>query len=127
MIVAGFGFRTQATIESLRDALAMAAGGHKVSTLATLSEKAAAPAFKDLADTLALPVQAVDASDLSQVETLTQSPVSQMAKQTGSVAEATALVAAGPGAGLLCARVISTDRMASCALAQSADLGDKTK
>ena len=39
--------------------------------------------------------------------------------RAGSVAEAAALAAAGPGARLLAPRMISADRMASCALAMS--------
>jgi cobalt-precorrin 5A hydrolase len=40
------------------------------------------------------------------------------ARGVGSVAEAVALAAAGPGARIVVARVISSDRMATCAIAQ---------
>ena len=64
MIVAGFGFRTSASADSLRDALARAAGEQKVSALATLSDKARSNAFQDFALDLGLPVHALDAEAL---------------------------------------------------------------
>lgn len=117
MIVAGFGFRSGATADSLRDALAQT-GAHLPDALATLDDKATMPAFTALADRLNRPVIPVADTALTHTETLTQSPASQAARNTGSVAEATALIAAGPGARLLAPRVISTDRLATCALAK---------
>ncbi|PZR00911.1 MAG: precorrin methylase [Cereibacter sphaeroides] len=117
MIVAGFGFRREATVASLRDALGRT-GAKDVTLLATASDKAVAPAFVALAQELALPVIPLD--DLS-ITTLTNSAASRAARGTGSVAEAAALVAAGPGASLLGMRVVSADRMATCALATRND------
>lgn len=116
MIVAGFGFTSRATTDSLRDALALASGGRAVDLLATARDKA--PALAPLAQDMGLTVARIDQSDLSAQNTLTQSPRAQAERGTGSVAEASALAAAGPGARLLGPRVISTDRMASCALAE---------
>lgn len=113
MIVAGFGFSTRATLESLRGALA--ATGGRPQALATLADKA--PALAPLAEALDLPLIAV-AGPLS--DTKTQSATSLSARGTGSVAEATALAAAGPGAYLLAPRAVSPDRLATCALAQGA-------
>jgi cobalt-precorrin 5A hydrolase len=48
---------------------------------------------------------------------LTQSHHSQRVKNTGSVAEALAVTGAGEGAHLLGRRVVSEDRMATCAVA----------
>jgi len=115
VIVAGFGFSTQATLASLRSALA--ATGGRAEALATLADKA--PALAPLGAELGLPVIAVIGP---LPETLTQSDHSRAARGTGSVAEACALDAAGPGAYLLGPRVVSDDRLATCALAQ----GDKT-
>ena len=67
---------------------------------------------------LGLPVHAVDAATLSRQETRTQSKPSRAARGTGSVAEAAALAAAGPGARLLAPRVVSQDGLATCALAK---------
>ncbi|MCC0081534.1 MAG: cobalamin biosynthesis protein [Rhodobacter sp.] len=111
MIVAGFGFSSRATPESL--AAALAATGASPAALATLADKAAALA--PLADVLGLPVIPVDGP---LPETETQSPRSLAARGTGSVAEACALKAAGPGAILLTPRVTSADRLATCAIAK---------
>ncbi|MGR3493836.1 cobalamin biosynthesis protein [Citreimonas sp.] len=115
MIVAGFGFRAAATADSLRDALART--GKDADALATAADKADAPAFTNFARTLGLPVHAVAPDTLRAQDTLTASAASRAARDTGSVAEAAALAAAGPGARLLAPRAISGDRMATCALA----------
>ncbi len=117
MIVAGFGFRSGATIESLRAALALAQSGlPDVTHLATVDDKA--PALRPLAEALRLPLLAVEAERLCAVPTATRSAASRKARGTGSVAEAAALAAAGARARLLCSRQISADRMAVCAIAQ---------
>ncbi|QEW22011.1 Cobalamin biosynthesis protein CbiG [Marinibacterium anthonyi] len=113
VIVAGFGFREGAGVESLADALA-AAGGPAPEALATLPGKADHPAFAALAHRLALPVRAAAPDGRA---TLTQSPASLAIHGTGSVAEATALAAAGAHARLLGPRAVSFDRMATCAIA----------
>jgi len=125
MIVAGFGMRGTATQASLHAALQAALDGQNlpVSCLATLSDKATRTAFQDLVRHLALPHQAIAQAQIAQIETVTQSAQARALRDTGSVAEATALAAAGPGAVLLRARVISPDRLATCALAQSHPTG----
>ncbi|APX25625.1 MAG: precorrin methylase [Rhodobacteraceae bacterium] len=115
MIVAGFGFRTSAGPESLRDALARA--GQRPQRIATAEDKATSRAFIDFAQAEALPAQAIPPDALTAQVTLTASSRVLAERGTGSVAEAAALAAAGPGARLLGPRVFSSDRMASCALA----------
>jgi cobalt-precorrin 5A hydrolase len=117
MIVAGFGFRRAATAESLLDALDKARGPQAPALLATAEDKAAAPAFQALSARLGLPIHAVTLDALSQVGTPTRSATVRALRGSGSVAEAAALVAAGPGASLLGPRAVSADRMATCALA----------
>lgn len=117
MIVAGFGFRSGATAQSLRDAFTRAGG--RADRLATLADKAGADAFRSFA--AGRSVTKINPDAMRKEITLTHSESSQTARQTGSVAEACALAAAGPGARLLGPRVISSDRMATCALAQSTD------
>lgn len=120
MIVAGFGFRGAADSSSLRAALALAQNGHPaVTALAAPADKA--PALAVLARTLGLRVIAVSPQALSAVSTATHSAASFAARRTGSVAEASALAAAGPDARLLAPRHISPDRMATCALAEGHD------
>ena len=117
MIVAGFGFRGIATTQSLRDALAQT-GSHAPTLLAAPADKAYAPSIQQLAQELGLSVFPVPATLLQSAQTLTHSPKAQEHRATGSVAEACALAAAGTNATLLATRQISTDRRATCALAQ---------
>lgn len=113
MIVAGFGYRAAATEASLRSALALAqAGAPPVTHVATLADKL------PLLEALGLPAIAVEA--VAGIVTPTRSAASLAARGTGSVAEAAALAATGPGARLLVPRQISPDRMATCAIAEGA-------
>ena len=121
VIVAGFGFRAGASVDSLRDALARAAVDHAPDCLATATDKAKAPAFQAFVAETRLPFHAIAATDLAAMKTLTQSVAARASHSTGSVAEAAALAAAGPGARLIAPRTISTDRQATCALAMKAD------
>ena len=97
MIVAGFGFRQAASVDSLLDALDKARGTQAPGLLATAEDKATAPAFQALSDHLHLPVRAIAQDVLAQVETPTRSATVRALRGSGSVAEAAALVAAGPG------------------------------
>ncbi|WP_020042788.1 cobalamin biosynthesis protein [Salipiger mucosus] len=118
MIVAGLGFRRAAGPDSLRDALARALGDRAVNALATAEDKAEAAALAALARALGLPLVGVPPEALAVQPTLTRSEASFAARGTGSLAEAAALAAAGPGARLIAPRCLSQDRMASCALAE---------
>ena len=121
MIVAGFGFRVGATAESLSDALDRAGGKDRVTALATAADRTHRPPFSGFAAALDLPVHPIDAERLEVQETVTRSAASLAARGTGSVAEAAALAAAGPGARLIGPRVVSGDGMATCALAEGND------
>ena len=114
MIVAGFGFRTGATEASL--VAALQATGGMPDRLATHADKYAG--LRGLGSRLGLMVVPVPGATLQNIETMTQSSASRAARGSGSVAEAAALAAAGPNARLICTRVISPDRMATCALAE---------
>ena len=116
MKVAGFGFRKDASADSL--AAAYQAAGGQADALATVADKATAPAMAELARRMALPIHAVAAETLAAAPVETRSEKSQARFGTGSLCEATALVAAGAGARLLARRVISPDRMATCAIAE---------
>ena len=117
MIVAGFGFRKDASLSSLRAALIAAQRGvPPITHLATVQDKVSGLA--PLAEALRLPLIAVGTEALASAPTHTRSGASLRGRGTGSVAEAAALVVAGPGARLLRARHISPDRMATCAIAE---------
>ncbi len=117
MIVAGMGFRKGADLAALQAAF-MAAGGARAVALATAEDKAQAAVFVQFAALCGLPVHAICAADLAAQATPTQSARVAALYGTGSLAEAAALAAAGPGARLLRARVQSQDGMATAALAE---------
>jgi cobalt-precorrin 5A hydrolase len=118
MIVAGFGLRSGATLAALQDALARAGGAERVTHLATLAAKA--EGLGPMARVLGLPVLALEPDILRGVPTLTQSDRVVEMFGTGSVAEAVALVAAGPGARLFGPRAVSVDGTATAAIAEGA-------
>ncbi|MFM2365678.1 MAG: hypothetical protein RIR95_285 [Pseudomonadota bacterium] len=117
MIVAGIGFRRGASVAALTEALliAEARSAVRATALATDHSKANAAALCSLAATLGLPVLAVK---VAGIETQTQSLRVKEMFGTGSLAEAAALVGAGPGAQLLGTRVVSSDGAATVALAK---------
>ena len=117
MIVAGLGFSSSATADSLQAAFKAAASGHRVDALATVADKQGHTALTDFAQKLALPLHFIAPADLAGQRTLTCSNRSRATYGTGSVAEASALAAAGNGARLLSPRHISDDRLATCAIA----------
>ncbi|WP_108853864.1 cobalamin biosynthesis protein [Albidovulum aquaemixtae] len=119
MRVAGLGFRSAATVASLRDAFDRAGG--RADLLATVAGKAEAPAIGKLAAELGLLVRAVGREELAQEVTLSHSARVAERFGTGSLAEAAALAAAGPGARLLGPRVVSGDGLATAVIAERTD------
>lgn len=119
--IAGFGFRKITGIDSLLDALMMAGGAEGLTALTTVTPKADAPCLLALAERLNLPVYPVALEDLPHITTPTISQKSLDMYGTGSVSEATALVAAGAGAELIAPRTLSADSRATCAIARLAN------
>ncbi len=125
MMVAGFGCRRGATLCSLRDALAralaLARPGSALRMLAAPHDKVDIPPLRALAAELGLPLYPITATQAAAMLTLTDSVAVRTRRGTGSTAEATALAAArmfgGPTARLSRPRAVSTDRMATCAIA----------
>lgn len=115
--VAGFGFRREATLASLTQAL-----DQLIDQYGAIEKLAAArsmlPLVEELGKLRGIEVIAVADVKLPTVATLTHSTQSMQARGTGSVAEAVALLAAGPGATLLGPRLISADRQATIAVAE---------
>jgi cobalt-precorrin 5A hydrolase len=118
MKVAGLGFKKDATLASLREALVAAGGSAGLAAVATLSDKADAEVLKQLARECGVPVKAVPAETLAAIATPTQSKLVAEKFGTGSVAEAAALAAAGPRARLIATRAVSRDRTATAAIAE---------
>jgi cobalt-precorrin 5A hydrolase len=118
MKVAGLGFKKDVTLASLREALLAAGGSERLAAIATVSDKAEAEALKQLAHECGVPIKAIAAEMLAGIDTPTQSELVAEKFGTGSVAEAAALVAAGPRARLIATRVVSQDRTATAAIAE---------
>ena len=118
MIVAGFGFRSGTSLAALQDALDLAGGADGVTHLATLAAKAAG--LEPLGRHLGLPVLALSPEALRDQPTPTRSARVALLHGTGSVAEAAALAAAGPGARLRGPRMASRDGTATAAIAVGA-------
>ncbi len=119
MIIAGLGFRKDAGVDSLRDAL-LRAGGQNATALATAADKADAQSIRQLAAERGLQIHAIPTDLLAKQPVLTHSPRVAQLYGTGSLAEAAALAAAGAGAKLLGPRVTSIDGKATAALATGA-------
>ena len=118
MKVAGLGFRKEATIEALREALVAAGGARGLDALATATDKAEAAVIVALAHELGLTIKPVSAEVLAGVETATHSARIETMFGTGSLAEAAALAAAGRRARLVSARSVSRDKTATAAIAE---------
>ena len=147
--VAGLGFRASASVESLRSALQIAMAASQsdagepllLTALATAEDKAHHPAFTQLAAQMALPVVAVPLAQLTElarriearsatqhiISLVTQhdrplhKPSAHVPQRYGarSLAESTAITAAGPGAHLLAPRAVSSDHRATAAIADN--------
>lgn len=121
MKVAGIGFRSAATAADLQTALTLT--GEDVDALASVAEKATAPAMRELARTTGLPVIALPQKDIAGEQTLTCSPRIKARFGTGSLAEAAALAGArhgiaGAQSRLLAPRVVTADGLATAAIAE---------
>ncbi|MFY0646453.1 cobalamin biosynthesis protein [Sulfitobacter geojensis] len=122
MRVAGLGFRAAADLASLQDALRLAlegANGGTIDALVTEAAKSREKVFQELAGLMGVPGLGVTQEDLQKMITPTQSQRIQDRFGTGSLAEAAALVAAGPHARLVAPRVVSGDGRATAAIAQN--------
>lgn len=115
MKVTGLGFRRGVSAESLRAAIALVGLGE---ALATAEDKVREPGLVRLAQDLGLQVLGVTRHDL-HAQGVEGSARVMAAYGTGSVAEAAALAAAGPGARLVQAKRSGPDGMAVAALAEA--------
>ncbi|GHC28656.1 precorrin methylase [Aidingimonas halophila] len=117
--MAGFGFRRAARLESLADALARLETHYGVVDRLAATQTMSS-LVQELGDRRGIAVIAVADAALASVTTLTYSRHSLRTRGTGSVAEAVALLAAGPDATLFGPRLISVDRLATVAVAEGA-------
>jgi len=118
MRIAGIGCRRQASLASLLEVLSrIQAVQGTLDALATSVSRSDTRIVRDLSQALGLPLLGISSEELAQQITHTQSARQYALYGTGSLAEAAALAAAGPGAGLLVTRIVSADGMATAALA----------
>jgi cobalt-precorrin 5A hydrolase len=113
MRVAGIGCRAKTPMSTLRDLLRDAGPLDMVAGLLTLSGQ-----VQPVAASLGLHFYAVAETDLHGTITPTFSPRIGTRFGTGSIAEATALIAAGRNARIVSRRMISPDEMATIAIAE---------
>ena len=122
LIFAGFGFRKYAELECFLEVLNLMSNKHKedgeVVAISTISEKARYSVFKVLSKETRLKIISLDIKDITKQKTISFSENSMRLYQTGSLAEASALAAAGKNSRLLGRRVISTKRTTTCAFAK---------
>ena len=114
MIVAGLGFRKGVTLESLKAALALVG---RADALATAEGKETEPGLQALSADTGMQIITVS-RDLLVAQQVAGTGPSRALYGTGSVAEASALAAAGPGARLLVARTKGPDGRTVVALAE---------
>ena len=74
MIVAGFGFRAQASCASLQSALERAAEGHVIDAVAAPTDKAGALCLSQWATDRDLPVREISPAAMQAVSTATLGP-----------------------------------------------------
>ena len=122
VVIAGFGFRASADLDSLRSAFEKAAEGRAVTGFAAPADKINHPALTALARCCDLPLYAVERETMTATNTLTRSAIVMEKRQTGSVAEAVALALFTRPAELIRKRQISKDGRAVCALAAGESL-----
>ena len=119
-LIAGFGYRVAATAESLANALAKARGAANedapLTKICVPADKAGEACIVAFAAEAGVEITPIDPAALTDIETPTQAERVIEKRGVGSVAEAAAL--AGGGAALIAERVVSDDRMATCALAK---------
>lgn len=114
MRVAGFGLRGAATVAELAQLL----GTVRVDALAAPADKADHPALTAFAARLALRLIPVPPERLAEQPAPTLSSRQPPRYGTGSVAEASALAAAGPGARLILPRQVGAAGTATMAIAE---------
>jgi cobalt-precorrin 5A hydrolase len=122
-LVIGLGFRDEASAQSIGEVLgvvvAYAAWPGVAAAIAVPVDKAAHPGLRAAAQAAQLPIETVAASAMAAADTRLTTRSEQVKKHrgVGSVCEAAALAAAGAGARLVVARIVSADRHATAAAA----------
>jgi cobalt-precorrin 5A hydrolase len=126
-LVIGVGFRDDASAQSIGEVLASVTAHPSMRGAATVlavpQDKAAHPALRAAAQAMELRIEAIAAGAMraADARVLTRSDQVRRHRGVGSVCEAAALAAAGAGARLIVARIVSADRHATAAAAITED------
>ncbi|GHC62589.1 cobalamin biosynthesis protein [Neogemmobacter tilapiae] len=122
MIIAGFGFNSGATRQSFQEAVDLATAFLEVhaqegiEALATAEDKLGYNALQHLSGEMGLPLWAIRLGDIAQAP-VGKSEHSPDRYGNRRLAEAAALIGAGPGGSLIGDRMVSTDGTVTIALA----------
>lgn len=122
MIFVGVGFRKAVTTKSFENLIHqvchLTEWPGPIKAFATLDTKALDPTLQEFAKAKRVTLIPVTLENLKRQITATQSPAAQVAYGLGSIAEAAALAAAGDGSSLIFKRIVSNDKLATCAFAK---------
>lgn len=113
----GIGFRSDATLASFEDVYEKVKSGFQICGVATLSGKEKTQAFIQFINELDVPVSVHSRESLARLKTPSITVKSVEVYDVSSVAEASALAAAGPSGQLCGKRQVSEDGMATAAIA----------
>ena len=117
-MIAGIGFKSTVTITSFNELLENYIKKYSAFTIATSKEKAENEVFLKFVITNHLKLIRVDEDSVSNIITPTVSDMSKKFKNVGSFCEAAALVGGGSASKIICERKISSDRLATIAIAE---------
>ena len=119
MNVLGLGFRKNATLKSFENALNATNLIIPLDAVAVPIDKSDHPNFVIFAEEIGVTILKISQLVIGNQQTPTQSQIVQYFRQSGSVAEATALAGAGKNSRLIVERVISNDGCVAAAIACS--------
>ena len=120
--VAGFGFRQSATIHSFEALLKLIDLADIITQIAVLADKAHHPEFRRFCTKNGFQPIMIDQHQIAAMHTPSQTHASRFYRDTGSVCEAVALCAGGIDSVIIRPKIISDDRLASCAISSSIDI-----
>lgn len=117
MRVAGIGLRARATLATIEALVARASAGAALDALATAEDKVRIAALGALSARTGLPLLGIAADAIAAADAAL-SPRAPARYGGRSLAEAAALVAAGPGGRIVVPRIVSPDGTAAVAIAE---------
>ena len=117
-VIAGIGFKSTVTITSFNELFENYLKKYSAFTVATSKEKAKNKAFLQFINANHLKLIQIEEDAISNIITPTDSHLSKKFKNVGSFCEAVALVGGGSASKIVCERKISSDRLATIAIAR---------